>query len=439
MSKVLGVLATGGVAPGINRIVYEALEGHRSAGFEKIVLFRDGFKPLEKGEYGDAVLPTLNKDSISKIKNQGGCCLGNLKPGPPQTEDDYRKIVHGLKKFGVHYLLSPGGDDSIMHATRLSQFAQEVNFTLHQIVIPKTIDNDVNLDPELPYDQQAATLGFDTCAEFAARHFQGLKNNSSSLNRYYGFTAMGRHSGRLAYEIAKRGGADLFLSKELFALSWDNGKPTSYYEVGFSDLAAIILMSHLLKQSTHNVHEPFQHSVVIAENMVDIFLPGIVDGSVRHQDGNPVLADAKIEVGLEKHLQNYLDEFGNGKKVSWDTMGASPRGQDPNLKDQELASQCVKKALRLLSKNKGSIVVYQRPNRKIYEAPFSQFVDAKGKGIIRLLPRSDAETARLTNTLLPKHISDGTIDKLAHCAGVRIETLLPIAWKAVNALHPTRA
>lgn len=83
MSKVLGVLATGGVAPGINRIVYEALEGHRSAGFEKIVLFRDGFKPLEKGEYGDAVLPTLNKDSISKIK--GAAVLeisnrGRLRP-----------------------------------------------------------------------------------------------------------------------------------------------------------------------------------------------------------------------------------------------------------------------------------------------------------------------------------------------------------------------
>ena len=197
-------------------------------------------------------------------------------------------------------------------------------------------------------------------------------------------------------------------------------------------------MSHLMKQADHRSNVPFEHSVVLAENIVDIFLPGTFGNKVSLLDGNPNLAEAQIGDRVAEHLQDYLQQFGKGQKVTWVTMDASARGQNPNPNDQKLALTCTRKALELLAKNEEESVVYCRPDGTTHVAPFSQFIDQSDNGIVRMLPEETVANIKTKNVFLPEHICDGTLDRIVHVAGIKRNTILPVAWKAANALFPTR-
>ena len=436
----LAIQATGGVAPGINSVISTAARNAARFGFDQVRLIRDGLHHLQAGRPEDAIAGPFSDAFLDRLETQAGCALGNLKPGIPTTRDDYARILAGYAHWGVTHVIAIGGDDSIYHMHRLAELAQETGQKLLTIAIPKTIDNDVAMLVDAPFSEQPTTLGFATCARFANLIFLGQQANAEALNRTYGFVAMGRHSGRLPYEIARQGQADLVLTSEFFAVRWQGNRPTAYFETGFYDLASVILMSRMLKELNHPTNEPFHHGVVIGENMVDVMLPGTLQQTtMRVIDGRAKLSDAPLAELISAPLSRLLDQIGRPSDVFFETMGVTARGQTPCEVDVKLAKTLTMHALQLLSENQGRKVLYQLPNGQLGDLPFTDFVGPDASGVVRMLPREVVEQAKRELKILRQpDLTNGTVERLADHCGCHIDKLLPIAIRAVNTMFPNR-
>lgn len=120
-----------------------------------------------------------------------GTCRYKLQP------DDLEHTIEILHRYAIHYLLYIGGNDSADTAHRLSQAAQQANFPLQTISVPKTIDNDLPFTDHCP--------GYGSAARFIALATQDSALNTISIPSHYPvkvIETMGRDAGWLAASSA---------------------------------------------------------------------------------------------------------------------------------------------------------------------------------------------------------------------------------------------
>jgi 6-phosphofructokinase len=200
----LGILVGGGPAPGINGVIAAATIEAKNAGLNVIGIM-DGFQWLEKGDTEH--IKELEIKDVSRIHFTGGSILRTTRANPTKSETLLKNTIDAIKKLGLNYLITIGGDDTVYAAYRISKLAKNDLKIAH---VPKTIDNDLPLPKSLP------AFGYETARHVGVQLVQNVMEDSKTTNRWYIVVTMGMKAGHLTLGICKAAGATLAIIGEEF-------------------------------------------------------------------------------------------------------------------------------------------------------------------------------------------------------------------------------
>jgi len=192
--KRIGVLTSGGDAPGMNPCVRSVV---RTAIYHGIECYgiRRGWNGLISGD-----IIRLDANNIGHIINRGGTILYTARSKEFMTEEGQRKAVSTCKFLGLDGIIAIGGDGTFRGAQALSRYGINV------IGIPATIDNDISCTNYC--------LGFDTAANTAIECIDKLRDTMQSHERCSVVEVMGRNAGFLAMYVGLAVGATAVLVPE---------------------------------------------------------------------------------------------------------------------------------------------------------------------------------------------------------------------------------
>ena len=190
----IGVLTSGGDAPGMNAAVRAVVRAAIFRGIE-VVGIRRGYNGLINGD-----IVRLDEKSVAHIINRGGTMLYTARSTEFMTEEGQQKAVNTCKMLGLEGIVAIGGDGTFRGALALSKHGISV------VGIPGTIDNDI-----------ACTnycIGFDTAANTAIECIDKLRDTMQSHERCSVVEVMGRSAGHLALYVGLAVGATAVLVPE---------------------------------------------------------------------------------------------------------------------------------------------------------------------------------------------------------------------------------
>lgn len=193
--KAIGVLTSGGDAPGMNAAVRAVVRMGIDKGL-KVMGIRRGYDGLINGD-----IVELNRSSVSDIIHRGGTILHTARSEEFKTEEGRKKAAGILKVFGIQGVVVIGGDGSFRGAKKLS----EMGFPA--IGVPGTIDND------LAYTDY--TIGFDTAVNTVLDAINKIRDTSTSHERVSIVEVMGRHCGDIALYAGLAGGSESIVVPEV--------------------------------------------------------------------------------------------------------------------------------------------------------------------------------------------------------------------------------
>ena len=192
--KRIGVLTSGGDAPGMNACVRAVV---RSAAYHGVECYgiRRGYNGLISGD-----IIKLDEKSVGHIINRGGTILNTARSKEFMTEEGRKKAVSTCKFLGLDGVIAIGGDGTFRGASALSALGVNV------IAIPATIDNDIGCTNY--------SIGFDTAANTAIECIDKLRDTMQSHERCSVVEVMGRNAGYLAMYVGLAVGATAVLVPE---------------------------------------------------------------------------------------------------------------------------------------------------------------------------------------------------------------------------------
>ena len=192
--KRIGVLTSGGDAPGMNPCVRAVV---RTAIYHGIEVYgiRRGWNGLITGD-----IVKLDQKSVAHTINRGGTILYTARSKEFMTEEGQKKAVSTCKFLGLDSIIAIGGDGTFRGAQTLSKYGINV------IGIPGTIDNDISCTNYC--------IGFDTAANTAIECIDKLRDTMQSHERCSVVEVMGRNAGYLAMYVGLACGATAVLVPE---------------------------------------------------------------------------------------------------------------------------------------------------------------------------------------------------------------------------------
>jgi len=202
MSKMIGILTSGGDSPGLNaaiRGIGKALLGRYGM---KVIGFRDGFRGMMENR-----TQLLDSEALSGILTLGGTILGTSRDKPyampvaGKLRDMTDVIVDNYRKHHLDALVCLGGGGTQKNAYHLMKQG------LNVITLPKTIDNDVAMTD--------VSFGYDTALGIATEAIDRLHSTAHSHHRILVLELMGNKAGWLALGAGIAGGADVILIPEI--------------------------------------------------------------------------------------------------------------------------------------------------------------------------------------------------------------------------------
>ena len=193
--KTIGVLTSGGDAPGMNAAIRAVTRAGICNGFNIKGIYR-GFEGL----INDDIKP-FTTENVSGIIMQGGTILKTARSVEFTTEEGRQKAYNNIVKQGIDALVVIGGNGSLSGA---KIFAQE--FDLCCIGLPGTIDNDL-------YGTDS-TIGYDTTMNTIVECVDRIRDTAQSHERIFFVEVMGRDAGFLAQNSAIAAGAEAAIIPE---------------------------------------------------------------------------------------------------------------------------------------------------------------------------------------------------------------------------------
>ena len=192
--KRIGVLTSGGDAPGMNACIRAVVRSALARGIECVGI-RRGYAGLIAGDFME-----MDNSSVSRIINRGGTILYSARCDEFRTKEGQQKAANTCKLLGLDGLVAIGGDGTFRGAQDLSKFGISV------VGIPGTIDNDIVCTDY--------TIGYDTAANTAVEAIDRLRDTMQSHERCSVVEVMGRNAGHLALYVGLATGATSVLVPE---------------------------------------------------------------------------------------------------------------------------------------------------------------------------------------------------------------------------------
>lgn len=193
--KTIGILTSGGDAPGMNAAIRAVTRAGIYNGFNIKAIYR-GYDGLINGEIVD-----FTTENVSGIINQGGTMLKTARSSEFKTPEGQQKAYDNIVKHGIDALVVIGGNGSLTGAMK---FAQE--FDICCIGLPGTIDNDL-------YGTDS-TIGYDTTMNTIVECVDRIRDTAQSHERIFFVEVMGRDAGFLAQNSAIASGAEAAIIPE---------------------------------------------------------------------------------------------------------------------------------------------------------------------------------------------------------------------------------
>lgn len=313
--KTIGVLTSGGDAPGMNAALRAVVRSGIGHGF-RVMGIRKGYHGLVRGDMEEMTLR-----SVSDIINRGGTILQTARSAEFMTKEGVDKAIEICKIFSVDAVVVIGGDGSYRGAKALSDSGVPV------IGIPGTIDNDIGCTEY--------TIGFDTALNTVKDAVDKIRDTAYSHERCSVIEVMGRHAGYIAVNVAIATGAEVALVPEKnFDLSSDILKPIiegrnrgkKHYIVIVAEgvgrateiATDITKMSGVEARATILGHiqrggSPTARDRVMAGLMgghaVDLLSKGILNRIVAVKDGKITDLDIEEALQMKKNLDDGLIEL----------------------------------------------------------------------------------------------------------------------------------
>jgi 6-phosphofructokinase 1 len=194
--KKIGVLTSGGDAPGMNACIRAVVRCGVSHKLEVLGIRRGYCGILEE----DFV--KLGSRSVANTIYRGGTFLETARCEEMKTAEGIRKANEVLQRQGIEGLITIGGDGTFRGATALMEAGN-----VKVIGVPGTIDNDV-------YGTDY-TIGFDTALNTALDAIDKIRDTAGSLQRLFFVEVMGRSRGFIALDVGIAGGAEDILIPEV--------------------------------------------------------------------------------------------------------------------------------------------------------------------------------------------------------------------------------
>lgn len=193
--KRIGVLTSGGDAPGMNAAVRAVVRVAIASGL-KVSGIKRGYQGLIEGDIED-----MDVSSVGDIIHRGGTKLRTARCEEFKTPEGLERGLEVLRMFNIDGLVVIGGDGSFQGAKKLA------NAGFPTIGIPGTIDND------LEYTDY--TIGFDTALNTVVDAISKVRDTSTSHDRASIIEVMGRNCGDIALYAGLAGGAESIIIPEL--------------------------------------------------------------------------------------------------------------------------------------------------------------------------------------------------------------------------------
>lgn len=185
--KTIGVLTSGGDAPGMNAAVRAVVRTGLHKGYRMIGIQR-GYNGLLNGECFE-----MNLRSVSNIISAGGTILYTARCLEFKTKEGQDKGAEKCRELGIDALVVIGGDGSYRGARELAHRG------IPMIGLPGTIDNDISCTDY--------TIGYDTAMNTALEMIDKLRDTTQSHDRCSVVEVMGHHAGYIALNVGIATGA----------------------------------------------------------------------------------------------------------------------------------------------------------------------------------------------------------------------------------------
>jgi 6-phosphofructokinase 1 len=185
----IGVLTSGGDAPGMNACIRAVYRGGSFRGL-KVYGIKNGYAGLIAGD-----IKLLERRDVANIIHLGGTVLGTSRSEEFKTPEGRQIAADQLKKHGIQGIIIIGGDGSMRGG---NLFSHETGIPV--VAIPGTIDNDV---PGTDF-----SIGFDTAVNIALESIDRVRDTAISHGRLFFVEVMGHLSGFIALESGIAGGAE---------------------------------------------------------------------------------------------------------------------------------------------------------------------------------------------------------------------------------------
>lgn len=185
----IGVITSGGDAPGMNACLKSVVEMSQNYGYECIA-FRRAYRGILDNDYF-----TITKEDVKQIFNLGGSVIYSARCKEFLELEYQKQAVQNLKKLKIKALIVIGGNGSFNGAKALSDLGVNI------IAIPATIDNDVHSTQE--------SIGFDSAVNNATAMIDNIRQTMQANERINIVECMGRYGGNIALYSAMASQAEI--------------------------------------------------------------------------------------------------------------------------------------------------------------------------------------------------------------------------------------
>ena len=221
--KCIGILTSGGDAPGMNAAIRAVTRSAIYNGIKVKGIYR-GYKGLLLDE-----IEEFKTQNVSNIIQRGGTILKTARCSEFRTPEGRKQCYDKLMEHGIDALIAIGGDGTL---TGARIFAQEFNYPI--VGLPGTIDNDL-------YGTDR-TIGYDTALNTIMKCVDKIRDTATSHDRLFFVEVMGRDAGFLALNGAIAAGAEAAIIPEI---SLEKDQLAEMIETGFrkSKNSSIVLVA----------------------------------------------------------------------------------------------------------------------------------------------------------------------------------------------------
>lgn len=193
--KNIGVLTSGGDAPGMNACIRAVTRAAIFEGWKVYGIYR-GWEGLITGD-----IKELTTESVSNTIQRGGTILKTARSDEFRTPEGRAKAMENVRKYAIDALIVIGGNGSLAGAQALAS-----EYDVPVIGLPGTIDNDL-------YGTDS-TIGYDTALNTIMECVDKIRDTATSHDRIFFIEVMGRDAGFLAQNSAIASGAEAAIIPE---------------------------------------------------------------------------------------------------------------------------------------------------------------------------------------------------------------------------------